>query len=220
MGCREDLLKMYELLHGHFGELHWWPAESPFEVMVGAILTQNTAWTNVEKAISALKERRLLSPAALLQIGEGELAAIIRPSGCYHVKAKRLKSLVRFIFDEYSGSIDSMSNEALPLLRTKLLSVRGVGPETADSIILYACRKPAFVSDAYTKRILLRHRIITEEVDETEIRTLFMNQLPHDASLFNRFHALLVHTGKVFCRKIPKCDLCPLRFLTTEYGIK
>lgn len=220
MGCREDLLKMYELLHGHFGELHWWPAESPFEVMVGAILTQNTAWTNVEKAISALKERRLLSPAALLRIDEEVLAAIIRPSGSFHVKAKRLKSLVRFIFDEYSGSIDSMSNEALPLLRTKLLSVRGVGPETADSIMLYACRKPVFVSDAYTKRIMLRHRIITEEVDGTEIRTLFMTHLPHDVSLFNRFHALLVHTGKVFCRKIPRCDLCPLRLLTTECGIK
>jgi endonuclease-3 related protein len=220
MGCREDLLKMYELLHGHFGDLHWWPAESPFEVMVGAILTQNTAWTNVEKAISALKERRLLSPAALLQIDEEVLAATIRPSGYYHIKAKRLKSLVRFIFDEYSGSIDSMSNEALPVLRKKLLSVRGVGPETADSIILYACRKPVFISDAYTKRILQRHRIITEKVDGTEIRALFMTHLPHDASLFNRFHALLVHTGKFFCRKIPKCDFCPLRYLTTEYGIK
>jgi endonuclease-3 related protein len=220
MGCRENLLKMYELLYGHFGDLHWWPAESPFEVMVGAILTQNTAWTNVEKAISALKERRLLSPTALLQIDEEVLAATIRPSGYYHVKAKRLKSLVRFIFDEYSGSIDSMSNEALPVLREKLLGVRGVGPETADSIILYACRKPVFISDAYTKRILQRHRMIAEEVDGTEIRTLFMTHLPHDASLFNRFHALLVHTGKVFCRKIPKCDFCPLRFLTTEYGIK
>ena len=172
------------------------------------------------EAISALKERKLLSPAALFQIDEGDLAEIIRPSGYHHIKAKRLKSLVRFIFDEYSGNIDLMCNEALSVLREKLLSVRGVGPETADSIILYACRKPVFISDAYTKRILQRHRLITEEAGGSEIRTLFMTYLPHNAALFNQFHALLVQTGKVFCRQTPKCDFCPLRFLMTEYGIK
>ena len=213
LGCREDLLKIYGLLNEYFGDLHWWPADSPFEVMVGAILTQNTAWTNVEKAISGLRESNLLSPAALLKTDEKILAEILRPSGYYHIKAKRLKSLVRFYFDEYSGNIDTMCNEDLTVLREKLLKVEGVGPETADSIILYACRKPVFISDSYTQRILLRHRIIPEDADGATIRTLFMTHLPHDASLFNQFHALLVQTGKSFCRKTPKCDFCPLRFL-------
>ena len=220
MGCRDDLLNIYERLNGYFGDMHWWPADTPFEVMVGAILTQNTAWTNVEKTISGLKERKLLFPAELLRIDEEVLANIIRPSGCYRIKAKRLKSLVRFYFDEYSGNIDTMCNEDMSVIRDKLLNVRGVGPETADSIILYACRKPVFISDAYTQRILQRHRIIAEDADGSKIRTLFMAHLPHNASLFNQFHALLVNTGKVFCRKTPKCDFCPLRFLVTEYGAK
>lgn len=213
MGCREDLLKIYELLNGYFGDLHWWPANSPFEVMVGAILTQNTAWTNVEKAISGLKENKLLSPAALLRIDEEILAGIIRPSGYYRIKAKRLKSLVQFYFDEYSADIDTMCHEDSTILREKLLNVRGVGPETADSIMLYACRKPVFISDAYTQRILQRHRMIPEDTDGSKIRTLFMTHLPHHAPLFNQFHALFVQTGKLFCRKTAKCDSCPLRFL-------
>ena len=213
MGCREDLLKIYEALNGYFGDLHWWPADSPFEVMVGAVLTQNTAWTNVEKAISALKENNLLSPEALHRIEEAILAGVIRPSGYYRMKAKRLKSLVRFFINEYSGNIDTMSREDLTVLRAKLLTVRGIGPETADSILLYACRKPVFISDAYTKRILQRHQMIREDADGSKIRTLFMSHLPNSVSLYNQFHALLVQTGKQFCRKIPKCDLCPLRSL-------
>lgn len=218
MVCREDLLKVYELLHGYFGDLQWWPADSPFEVMVGAILTQNTAWTNVEKAISALKNRNLLSPAALFRIDEGILAETIRPSGYYHVKAKRLKSLVRFLIEEYSGNIKRMCAETLPVLREKLLSVRGIGPETADSILLYACRKPVFISDAYTQRILRRHGLISDDTDVPQIRAIFMTHLPHNASLFNQFHALLVYTGKTFCRKTPKCTPCPLRILLEETG--
>lgn len=218
MVCRKDLLKVYELLHGHFGDLHWWPADTPFEVMVGAILTQNTAWTNVEKAVSALKGRNLLSPDALFRIDEEILAETIRPSGYYHVKAKRLKSLVRFLLEEYSGSIEKMCAETLPALREKLLSVRGIGPETADSILLYACRKPVFISDTYTQRILRRHGLIWDDTDLSQIRTLFMTHLPHDASLFNQFHALLVYTGKTYCRKIPKCIPCPLRILLEKTG--
>ncbi|MHB9096306.1 MAG: endonuclease III domain-containing protein [Syntrophales bacterium] len=214
--CRSDLLSVYNLLDGHFGNLHWWPAEGPFEVMVGAILTQNTAWTNVEKALTALKEKRLLSPAAIDRIDEETLAGIIRPSGYYHVKAKRLKSLVRFFLEEYAGSIETMSAQELPALREKLLGIRGVGPETADSILLYACGKPVFISDAYTRRILLRHRLIPEDADGQQIRDLFMTHLPHDVSLFNQFHALFVYTGKTFCRTEPKCDLCPLRILHAE----
>ena len=215
---REELLKVYKLLHGYFGDLHWWPAESPFEVMVGAILTQNTAWTNVEKAISALKNKNLLFPAALLRIDEASLAEVIRPSGYYHVKAKRLKSLVGFLREEYSGSIERMCAEELPVLREKLLNVRGIGPETADSILLYACRKPVFVSDAYTRRILRRHGLIPGDTDVSQIRTLFMTHLTHDVSLFNQFHALLVNAGKTFCRKSPKCAPCPLRILLGKSG--
>ncbi|MHB8910527.1 MAG: endonuclease III domain-containing protein [Syntrophales bacterium] len=216
--CRSGLLRVYSLLDRHFGNLHWWPAEGPFEVMVGAILTQNTAWSNVEKAIAALKEGKLLSPAAIDRIDEEILAGIIRPSGYYHVKAKRLKSLVRFFLAEYSGSIEAMSAEELPLLREKLLAIRGVGPETADSILLYACGKPVFVSDAYTRRILQRHQMIPEEADGELIRNLFMTHLPHDVSLFNQFHALFVYAGKYFCRTTPKCDLCPLQILRSEAG--
>jgi endonuclease-3 related protein len=213
MGRREELLKIYELLNGYFGDLHWWPADDPFEVMVGAILTQNTAWTNAVKAIKALRKRRLLAPAALSRIPEDELAPIIRSSGYYHLKAARLKAFVRFFLDEYSGNVPNMKSEGLPILREKLLAVRGIGPETADSILLYACQKPVFVSDAYTRRILLRHGFIDEDADYREIQSLFMASLPHDNILFNQFHALIVNTGKTFCRKTPECADCPLASL-------
>jgi endonuclease-3 related protein len=214
--CRSKLLRIYDLLNRYFGNLYWWPAEGPFEVMVGAILTQNTVWTNVEKAIIALKEKRLLSPGAIDHIDEETLAGIIRSSGYYHVKAKRLKSLVRFLMEEYAGDIETMTAEELPVLREKLLGIWGVGPETADSILLYACRKPVFITDAYTQRILQRHRLIPEDADGNQIRDLFMTHLPHDVSLFNQFHALFVYTGKTFCRTKPKCDPCPLRILHSE----
>lgn len=214
MGGREGLLEIYDLLNGHFGDLHWWPADGPFEMMVGAILTQNTAWTNVEKAIKALRENDLMSPAALFRLGEERLREIIRPSGCYRLKAGRLKAFVRFIQEEYGGDVTAMSAAELPKLRNSLLGVRGIGPETADSILLYGCQKPVFVSDAYTKRILLRHGIVAAKAGYEEIGSLFMRHLPHDAPLFNQFHALIVKTGKHFCRKsLPKCELCPLAVL-------
>jgi endonuclease-3 related protein len=213
MNHREELLKIYKLLDGHFGDLHWWPAFNPFEVMVGAILTQNTAWTNVEMAIKALRKRRLLTPAALSRIPEDDLAEIIRPSGYYHLKAARLKALVRFLMDDYSGDVAAMKAEGLPLLRAKLLGVRGVGPETADSILLYACQKPIFVSDAYTRRIFLRHGLIDEDADYDEIQSLVMASLPSDVHLFNQFHALIVVAAKTFCRKKPECAACPLAIL-------
>jgi endonuclease III related protein len=216
MSRGEDLLRIYGLLNEHFGNLRWWPADGPFEVMVGAILTQNTAWTNVEKAIVALKEKGLLSPKALSVIDEDALSEIIRSSGYHRVKAKRLKALVRFLLEEYSGRIAAMSREELPVLRDKLLAIRGVGPETADSILLYACGKPVFISDTYTHRILARHHLIAEDADGQEIRALFMTHLPHDVPLFNQFHALLVCAGKDFCRTIPKCKSCPLRVLLSE----
>jgi endonuclease-3 related protein len=210
MGRQEELLGMYELLNGYFGDLHWWPAAEPFEMMVGAILTQNTAWTNVEKAIKALREKKILTPAALSRIPEDELARIIRPSGYYNLKAGRLKAFVRFFMEEYSGCVTAMRAEELPRLRNKLLYVRGVGPETADSILLYACQKPIFVSDAYTKRIMFRHGMIGDNADYHAIQALFMDHLQPDVALFNQFHALIVKTGKTFCRKTPKCAGCPL----------
>ena len=217
-GRQGELLEIYEKLTGYFGDLHWWPAAEPFEMMVGAILTQNTAWRNVEKAITALREKNLLAPAALFHLPEDQLAQIIRPSGYYHRKAERLKAFVRFVMEEYGGSISEMSLEELPGLRDKLLGVRGVGPETADSILLYGCRKPVFVSDAYTRRILLRHGIIGEDADYREIQSLFMDHLPPDLYLFNQFHAMIVNTGKGFCRKTPKCAGCPLAILLSGKG--
>ena len=210
MKHREELLQIYRLLNGYFGDLHWWPAETAFEVMVGAILTQNTAWTNVEKAISALRKRGLLTPTALLGISDNELAEVIRPSGYYHIKAARLKALVQFFMEDYSGSIAAMKAESLPVLREKLLAVRGVGPETADSILLYACRKPVFVIDSYTRRILFRHDLIDEPSGYDRIQTLMMASLPSDITMFNQFHALIVVAAKTFCRKRPECTICPL----------
>jgi endonuclease III related protein len=216
IGHREELLKIYELLNEHFGDLHWWPADDPFEVMVGAILTQNTAWTNVEKVIHALRERQLLTPMALHFITDDELARIIRPSGYYHLKAGRLKALVRLLMMEYSGNLEAMKAEDLSQLRDKLLGVKGIGPETADCILLYACEKPIFVSDAYTKRILSRHGMIRNDADYQEIQSLFMNHLQPDVALFNRYHALIVNAGKSFCRKKAECDACPLAILQAE----
>jgi endonuclease-3 related protein len=213
MGRQEELLEMYERLYGYFGDLHWWPATDPFEVMVGAILTQNTAWTNVEKAIKALRAKNILTPAALSCIPEDELAEIIKPSGYYHLKAQRLKSFVRFFVDKYSASVEAMKAEEVPRLRDKLLGVRGVGPETADSILLYACQKPVFVCDSYSKRILHRHGMIGDDTDYPAIQTLFMDHLPSDVRLFNQFHAMIVNTGKCFCRKAPHCADCPLAML-------
>jgi endonuclease-3 related protein len=213
MGCHEDLLKVYGLMNEYFGDLQWWPADSPFEVMVGAVLTQNTSWTNVEKAITALKNSNILSPGTLLEIDEDLLAELIRPSGYYHLKAKRLKSLVRFFMDEYSGRIEAMSSEEHTQLREKLLSIDGIGPETADCILLYACEKPVFISDTYTKRILQRHGLIEESADFFHIRTLFMTHLQPDVLFYKQYHALFVYTGKTFCRKAPKCESCPLSSL-------
>jgi endonuclease-3 related protein len=216
MGRQEELLEIYERMTGYFGDLHWWPAAEPFEMMVGAILTQNTAWRNVERAITALREKNLLTPAALFHLPEDQLAQMIRPSGYYHLKAGRLKAFVRFMMEGYGGSVQEMSAEEPTGLREKLLGVHGIGPETADSILLYGCHKPVFVSDAYTRRILIRHSIIGDDADYREIQSLFMDHLPPDVYLFNQFHAMIVSTGKGFCRKTPQCAGCPLALFQPE----
>ena len=201
-----------------FGAQHWWPAETPFEVMVGAILTQNTNWANVEKALGNLKKARSLNPQALYQMPQKKLANLIRPSGYFNIKAKRLKNFIAFLFQEYNGEVKRMQGEPLKQLREKILAVNGIGPETADSILLYALDKPIFVVDAYTKRILYRHGFADKEADYHHLQNLFMGQLDHDADLFNEYHALIVRIGKEFCKPTPRCEQCPLNRI--HYSIK
>jgi len=207
------LISAYHALDNHFGNLHWWPGDSPLEIIVGAILTQNTAWQNVEKAIVNMKTALLFSTEALFAISESDLAELIRPSGYYNVKARRLKAFFAFLQDLFLGKLDVMLNEETRSLREKLLRVKGIGEETADSILLYAVGKPVFVVDAYTRRILMRHGVIQEKITYGEIQSLFMEHLPHDAPLYNQYHALLVITGKNYCKKKPRCQECPLNHL-------
>ncbi|MCX8118513.1 MAG: endonuclease III domain-containing protein [Desulfobacterota bacterium] len=207
---RALLMEIYDRLYKAFGPQGWWPGESPFEVMVGAILTQNTAWKNVERAIHRLKEKGALSPEGIFRLSEPSLASLVRSSGYYRIKARRLKAFVEFLFKEYRGDIHAMQREEIFPLREKLLKVRGIGPETADSILLYGLRKPIFVVDAYTRRIFSRHGLVSEEASYEEMQALFMNHLPHDERLFNEYHALLVRLGKSLCRGTPKCQACPI----------
>jgi len=203
-------MEMFDLLLAHFGPQNWWPAETALEVMIGAILTQNTNWTNVEKAIVNLKNKDLVSLDRLVSLSIEDLAKEIRPAGYYNIKAKRLKNLINFIFDQYNGDLAGLLQEETDSLREGLLSVNGVGPETADSIILYAAKRPLFVIDTYTHRILSRHAMAGEEATYYDMQGLFMNHLPEDAPLFNEFHALIVLAGKNYCRKNPLCEDCPL----------
>jgi len=205
------LMKIYSKLCQAYGPRHWWPGETPFEVMAGAILTQNTSWRNVEKAIQKLKGEGVLNPQRIHHLKKSQLAPLIKSSGYYRIKTDRLKSFVDFFFEEYDGKVKKMGREKLGALREKLLRVKGIGPETADSILLYGLRKPIFVVDAYTKRILLRHGLIPEKVSYEEVQKLFMDHLPSDEKLFNEYHALLVHLGKTVCKKMPRCELCPIK---------
>lgn len=206
------LLDLYSRLYKAFGPRHWWPGDSPFEVAIGAILTQNTAWRNVRKAIGNLKAAGLLSPDALYDLPVQDVAAVIRPAGYYNIKARRLKNFLEFLFLENGGDLECLLTEALDTLRNKLLSIKGVGPETADSILLYAGNRPTFVVDTYTKRILFRHRLMPQEASYDEVRFFFMDCLKPDVAMFNEYHALLVHLGHTFCSKRnPKCTGCPAR---------
>jgi len=205
------LKKIYKKLFTAFGPQHWWPGDTPFEVIVGAILTQNTAWTNVEKAIHNLKKARLLTPRKMHDLSQAELAKYIRPAGYFNIKAKRLKHFLNYLFDNYGGSLNRMFKKRTDALRRELLSVNGIGPETADSILLYAGNHPVFVVDAYTKRIFLSHQVIKEDMDYHDIQKLFMDNLPHDVKIFNEYHALIVRIGKDFCRNRKHlCSRCPL----------
>lgn len=210
---RPDWLRPYRALHAHYGPQHWWPGETPFEVMVGAVLTQNTAWTNVEKAIGNLKRTRALSCGAILKLAPHELAELIRPAGYFNVKAKRLQHLCAFLDEQgVARQPRRLAGKApLPELRRMLLAVHGVGEETADSILLYALGLPSFVVDAYTRRIFGRLGLIAGGEGYGEIQAAFEAALPRDTALFNEYHALIVQLGKATCRPKPRCGDCPLR---------
>lgn len=204
------LLDIYKRLYQHFGPRHWWPAKTPFEIIVGTILTQNTAWQNVEKAITNLKEENLLSINKMLKLPHRRLARLIKPSGYYNQKAKKLKDMVIFLKNCYKAKLSNMGSIETKTLREQLLSIKGVGPETADSILLYAFNRPMFVVDAYTKRIFERLRLIKPSDDYHQIQSLFMDNLAPDVDLFNEYHALIVELGKKVCNKRPLCSQCVL----------
>ncbi|MEE9612375.1 MAG: endonuclease III domain-containing protein, partial [Desulfatiglandales bacterium] len=199
------------LMLNHFGPQNWWPAETELEVMVGAVLTQNTNWKNVEKAIENLKRRGLLSLHGLRSLSIFELAEEIRPAGYFNIKAKRLKNLINFVVEGYQADLSRFLNEKTETLREGLLLVNGIGPETADNILLYAAHRPVFVIDAYTHRILKRHGMTDEQVTYHELQAIFMDHLADDPAFYNEFHALIVRTGKEYCRRNPLCNLCPLQ---------
>lgn len=205
-----QLMNIYDDLLQQIGPRNWWPADSPFEVIIGAILTQNTAWKNVKKAITNLKSCDLLSPTALSNVSVEYLAELIRPSGYYNQKAKKIKNFLNYFINAYSGSIELMAKQEAHKLREELLSVNGIGPETADSILLYALQKPIFVVDAYTLRIFSRHGWFHEDISYQDMQDFFMNRLKKNVALFNEFHALIDYVGHFYCKKNPSCSLCPL----------
>lgn len=208
---KNKILRLYDALYKYYGPQYWWPAKTKFEVIVGAILTQNTSWRNVEKAVCNLRKAKLLNPAAMKDINKKNLAALIMPSGCYNIKAGRLKSFINFLFRKYGGSLKRMFSQDTAILRKELLEVKGLGFETVDSILLYAGQKPVFVVDAYTKRILANHKLISSGDKYHEVQRLFMESLPSDSALFNEYHALLVRLAKEACTTHPKCEACPVR---------
>jgi endonuclease-3 related protein len=201
----------YRLLYDHFGPQDWWPGDTPFEIMVGAILTQNTNWSNVQKAIQNLKSENLLSYESLAQLTADEIAQWIRPAGYYNLKARRLRNFLDMVANIYQGELDFFIEDDLRSARENLLTVNGVGPETADSILLYACGHPVFVVDVYTHRVFSRHNLVMEETDYSTIQNLFLDHLVQDIQIYNEFHALIVRVAKTYCKKTkPLCEKCPL----------
>jgi endonuclease-3 related protein len=206
-------LDTHQRLYDAFGPQHWWPGETPFEVMVGAILTQNTAWSNVERAIANLKAAGALDGAALLDLPDATIAELIRPAGYFNVKTRRLKALCAYLrAEDVLGAPERLVGRAEPAeLRRRLLAVHGIGAETADCILLYALDLPSFVVDAYTRRIFTRLGVLTGDESYATIQALFHAHLPRDRALYNEYHALIVRLGKMACRPKPRCRDCPLR---------
>src|SRR4030066_1685881 len=206
----KNLRKIYHKLYQTFGPQHWWPGKTPLEIAIGAILTQNTNWGNVEKAIDNLKKQNALSARVIHKMPVRLLSELIRPTGYFNIKAKRLKSFIDFLMNDYHGSMKKMKNEDIHSLKKKLLSINGIGPETADSIILYALEKPVFVIDAYTKRVLSRHGIMNHDASYDTFQGLFHSKLKENIGLYNEYHALFVRLAKENCRTRPLCAGCPL----------
>lgn len=219
IGDSQRIRNFYSLLHDRYGPQDWWPAETRLECATGAILTQNTSWKNVEKAIAALRENSMLSAEKLRSVSHEQLAVLIRPCGYHNLKARRLKNFIDFLFAGYGGEMENMLAEDTEKLREKLLSVNGIGEETADSILLYALGKPVFVVDNYSRRILRRHRLIPERASYAKIQELFVQSLPADAEVFGEYHALIVKTGKLHCTKTPRCEGCPLEHDPHDPGV-
>jgi endonuclease-3 related protein len=209
----ETLTEIYQVLLDQFGAQHWWPGDTPFEIIAGAILTQNTNWVNVEKAIANLKAAECLTPEGLHRLDVSQLAELIRSAGYYNIKARRLKSFVGWLFENYAGELTNLDYVGTGQLRAELLAIKGIGYETADSILLYALARPVFVVDAYTARIAARHGLIDPGTDYEQLRELFEFNLPEDVRLFNEYHALLVRLGKQFCKPKAQCAGCPLEDL-------
>lgn len=206
------LLRLYQALARRFGPQAWWPGHTPYEIAGGAVLTQHTAWANAARALAALRARGLLTARGVARLSGAELARVIRPAGTPRVKARRLLALTRWLLRRGGGAFTRM--RALPLgpLRRDLLAVPGLGPETADAILLYAAHRPVFVADAYARRVLARHRLLPRGAGYEAARAFLEAHLPSDPALFSEFHALLVAVGKSHCRTVPRCERCPLRF--------
>ncbi len=218
---RKRLRGIHDRMLEHYGEQKWWPAKTAFECVVGAILTQNTAWTNVEKAIGLIRRKTEITVEGIENTPEQALARLVRPSGYFNQKARRLKIFARFVTENYDGNINKLLSEKTEKLRKTLLEIEGIGPETADSIVLYAAGRPSFVVDAYTKRILSRHGLADEKAPYDSVRKLFMDNLPRKATIFNEYHALIVRTAKERChKKKPDCAGCPLEADLKEAGIR
>ncbi len=211
--------RVFDRLLRTLGPQEWWPGESPFEVLVGAVLVQNTSWKNVERAIANLRDAGVLQPRSLYALSPSELEQLIQPAGYFRVKAKRLRNLLRFVVEQYDGSLEAMREVETSRLREELLSINGVGPETADSILLYALGKPAMVVDAYTQRIWARHGWIGYDTDYHQLQEAVMGGLPDEVPLFNELHALIVNVGHHWCKRAPKCQQCPLQELLPAGGV-
>lgn len=206
------IVSIFETMRDALGPSHWWPGDTPFEIAVGAILTQNTNWKNVEKAIANLKRAHCLEAEAMYALPPVELAELIRPAGYYNIKTNRLRNFLSFLKDEADFTIEALRGRELIDLRPQILSVKGIGPETADSILLYALEYPTFVVDAYTARMMGRHGLAWENIEYHDLQAIFMDALPEDVALYNEYHALIVRIGKDWCKKkAGLCETCPLR---------
>jgi endonuclease III related protein len=218
-GRRGETLRVYRLLLRRFGHSGWWPGDTPFEVCLGAILTQNTAWTNVEKALARVRAAGRLSFDGLRGLPRGRLEALLRPSGTYRIKARRVRAFLSFIESRHGGRVEAMASCEPRVLRRQLLEVDGIGPETADSIALYAAGHPLFVVDAYTRRVFGRLGLLRGGEPYDVVQRFFHRRLPSDPGLFNDYHAQIVRLAKEHCRTVPRCPSCPLEEVCPRRGL-